>query len=141
MLVKFIIIFADFRQRVIFTDLEQFCRQGWVKKLTKKYSQVTNLFCLRTINLFTVHFVYNFHHFKYLINKRQRSAVIICAIPTTRIKLISLFFFMMKTSNLAGVAVLIFAKPLSYFLTKTYFSSKSGLCLKLAIKQSNQCCF
>ena len=58
------------------------------QKLTKKYSKVTNLFYLKTINIFNVYFVYNFYNFKYLINKRQQSAVIICAIRTTRIKLI-----------------------------------------------------
>ena len=63
------------------------------QKLTEKYSKVINLFYLKTINLFTVYFVYNF---KYLINKRQQSALIICAIRTTRIKLINLFFFKMK---------------------------------------------
>ena len=35
--------------------------------------------------------IYNFYNFKYLINKRQQSAVIICAIRTARIKLINLF--------------------------------------------------
>ena len=65
-------------------------------KIDKKYFNVTNLFYLKTINLFTVYFVYNFYNFKYLKKKRQQSAVIICAIRTTRIKLINLFFFMMK---------------------------------------------
>ena len=66
------------------------------QKLTKKYSKVTNLFNLKTVNLFTVYLVYNFYNFKYVINKRQQGAVITCAIRTTRIKLIILFFFMMK---------------------------------------------
>ena len=43
-----------------------------------------------------MYFVYNFYNFKYLINKRQQSAVIMCAIRTTRIKLINILFFMMK---------------------------------------------
>ena len=45
-----------------------------------------------------MYFVYNF---KYLINKRQQSAVIICAIRATRIHLYNPFFFMMKISNLS----------------------------------------
>ena len=48
-----------------------------------------------------MYFVYNFYNFKYLINKRQQSAVIIRAIRTTKIKPIKLFFFRMKISNLS----------------------------------------
>ena len=87
------------------------------QKLTKKYSKVTNLFYLKTINLFTVYFVYNFYNFKYLINKRQQSALIICAIRTTRIKLINLFFFMMKN----------FKSQLKNLYFNTYIDSQKKL--------------